>query len=75
MMDDQILVCVQCDESFTFSHRDQERFRQRGFDPPRRCPVCRQHKVRMDAANDGRDDRRRVRPRRRPNHHDELSYQ
>jgi hypothetical protein len=29
----------------------------------------------MDAANDGRDDRRRVRPRRRPNHHDELSYQ
>ena len=74
-MNDQTLYCVQCDGPFEFSFKDQVRFNQRGFDPPRRCPVCRQHKMRMDEMNERRDVRRRPRPRRRPRHHDALSYQ
>jgi hypothetical protein len=31
--------------------------------------------MRMDEGNESRDMRRRVRPRRRPRHHDALSYQ
>ena len=75
MMNDQILFCVQCDEAFTFSFGEQEKYRQRGFDPPRRCPACRQHRMRMDDVYSGREGRRRSRPRRRPYQDDEYSYQ
>jgi hypothetical protein len=64
-MKDAILFCVQCDAAFTFSSKDQERFLKRGFDPPRRCPLCRQHKIRMvDQTNDWKS-RRRANPRNR----------
>ena len=72
-MNDAILICVQCDEAFTFSGKDQERFLKRGFDPPHRCPVCRQHKVRMvDQSYDWRS-RRRANPRNRFWTDDDLS--
>jgi hypothetical protein len=73
-MNDQTLYCVQCDEPFTFSASDQEKFRQRGFDSPRRCPACRQHRVRMADAFHDHEGRRRNRPRRRPHHDDEHAY-
>ncbi len=73
-MKDQTLYCVQCDEPFAFSFRDQEKFSQRGFDPPRRCPACRQHRVRMEDTVHNRDGRGRNRPRRRPHHDEERAY-
>ncbi len=63
-MEDQILFCIQCDEPFTFSYEDQQRFHKRGFDPPRRCSSCRQHKVRMDAPQESRGLRRKGKARR-----------
>lgn len=74
MMNEQLLFCIQCDEPFAFSHEDQERYDRRGFDPPRRCPACRQHRVRMDDGDEGREGRRRTRPRRRRHWGDEMVY-
>ncbi|MDJ0856884.1 MAG: zinc-ribbon domain containing protein [Desulfobacterales bacterium] len=59
MMNDQILFCVQCEEPFAFNAIEQEKYRQRDFDPPRRCPTCRQHRMRTDDAHAGRNGRRR----------------
>jgi hypothetical protein len=38
---DQKIVCVQCHNNFTWSVMEQEFYRGKGFDPPKRCPVCR----------------------------------
>jgi len=73
-MKDQMLFCVQCDEPFTYSVKEQVRHSQQGFDSPRRCQVCRQHKVRMDDRQEGRDDRRKARPRRRSAYGEESSF-
>jgi hypothetical protein len=65
-MKDQMLFCVQCDEPFLFTVKEQLRHSRQGFDPPRRCPECRQHKVRLADEDDlPRGDRRaQRRPRR-----------
>lgn len=73
-MKDQMLFCVQCDEPFTYSVKEQMRHRQQGFDAPRRCQVCRQHKVRLDDRPEGRGDRRKARPRRRSVYGEEASF-
>lgn len=39
-----ILTCIQCDEDFEFSADEQEKYNQRGFDPPLRCSICRKNK-------------------------------
>ena len=58
-MKDQMLFCVQCDGPFMFTAKDQVRYSRRGFDPPRRCPECRQHKLRLaDGDEASRGDRR-----------------
>lgn len=49
-MKDQLLFCVQCDEAFMYTVKEQMRHERQGFDPPRRCPECRQHKVKLSAA-------------------------
>jgi hypothetical protein len=64
-MKDQMLFCVQCDEPFTYSVKEQIRHSQQGFDPPRRCQTCRQHKVRMENRSEGRGDRRKDKSRQR----------
>lgn len=65
-MKDQMLFCVQCDEPFLYSVNEQVRHSRQGFDPPRRCPACRQHKVRMAHDDDAsRGDRRAQRRSRR----------
>lgn len=73
-MKDQMLFCVQCDEAFTYSVKEQMRHNQQGFDAPRRCQTCRQHKVRMADGPESRADRRKVRPRRRSAYREESAY-
>jgi chaperonin cofactor prefoldin len=36
-----ILNCRQCGEDFVFSESEQEFYKEKGFDPPRRCKKCR----------------------------------
>ena len=50
---DQTLTCVDCGRDFAFSASEQEFFRERGFDPPKRCKDCRR------AKKERRDDRER----------------
>ena len=45
-METKIIACIQCDEEFEFTKKEQEKVRQKGFDPPRRCPQCRKNKSR-----------------------------
>jgi hypothetical protein len=73
-MKDQMLFCVQCDEPFTYSVKEQMRHSQQGFDAPRRCQTCRQHKVRMVDSPESRADRRKVRSRRRSDYGEESAY-
>jgi len=65
-MKDQLLFCVQCDEAFMYSVKEQMRHERQGFDPPRRCPECRQHKVKLDESESTpRNDRRSPKRSRR----------
>jgi hypothetical protein len=73
-MKDQMLFCVQCDEPFTYSVKEQMRHSQQGFDAPRRCQACRQHKVRMENRQEGRGDRRKVKTRQRFDYNEESSF-
>ena len=58
-MKDQMLFCVQCDEAFLYTVQEQTRHERQGFDPPRRCPQCRQHKVKLAGGDvSARGDRR-----------------
>ena len=43
-MESIIITCIQCEEEFEFTAKEQEKFQQRGFDPPLRCPICRKNK-------------------------------
>jgi hypothetical protein len=65
-MKDQMLFCVQCDEAFLYTVKEQIRHERQGFDPPRRCPECRQHKVKLDESDGSpRNDRRSPKRSRR----------
>ena len=49
------LTCIQCDSSFEYTVEEQRRHDSLGFDAPRRCPLCRKHKIRdSDFAPPGR---------------------
>ncbi|HEX8180710.1 MAG TPA: zinc-ribbon domain-containing protein [Pyrinomonadaceae bacterium] len=41
---DQQLMCADCRQEFTWSAGEQEYYRQKGFEPPRRCKPCREAK-------------------------------
>lgn len=43
-MPDQILTCSDCSSSFTFSEGEQSFFKDKGFNPPTRCPDCRRRR-------------------------------
>ena len=45
----EYLTCWQCGQEFLFSSREQKKYLQRGFDPPRRCPDCRKHRSRLSS--------------------------
>jgi hypothetical protein len=40
-MPDQTMTCRDCNTSFEFTEREQEFFKEKGFNPPVRCPDCR----------------------------------
>ena len=46
-METKIITCVQCENEFEFSIVEQKNFRERGFDPPKRCPSCRKKKSKV----------------------------
>ena len=59
-MEDMTMVCVQCEEEFEFSVLEQEKYEERGYDIPKRCPSCRKHKSRnLDSAEDRRQSNRK----------------
>ena len=43
------ITCIQCETEFEFTVKEQEKFQQRGFDPPLRCPICRKNKDKKTA--------------------------
>jgi hypothetical protein len=53
-MEDKTIVCYQCGESFIFKVSEQIRCLQNGFDEPKRCPACRQHKQKEKEAAESR---------------------
>jgi len=73
-MKDLMLFCMQCDEPFIYSVKEQERHARNGFDPPRRCEACRQHKVRMEASDSGRKCRRKPKPQRGSRYEKEMAF-
>ncbi len=40
-MSDEVIVCVECGRTFTWTYGEQEYYKQRGLDRPKRCPACR----------------------------------
>lgn len=47
-MESKFITCVQCENEFEFTAGEQKYFRDKGFDDPKRCPVCRRHKSRAN---------------------------
>lgn len=47
-MEDQILICIQCESEFAFTPDEQKRYERMGFDEPHRCPQCRKHKSKKE---------------------------
>jgi len=43
-MSEQRIQCADCGREFTFSAEEQDFFREKGFNPPKRCKECRQAK-------------------------------
>lgn len=39
---DKKIVCVECEKVFLFTAGEQEFYKGKGFDDPKRCKVCRQ---------------------------------
>lgn len=40
-MPDQTLECKDCGDDFTFSEKDQDFYKSKQFEPPKRCKPCR----------------------------------
>lgn len=40
-MPDQTITCVDCAQTFPFTERDQEFYKEKGFQTPKRCKPCR----------------------------------
>ena len=56
-MSEQRLTCADCGREFTFTAEEQEFFREKGFNPPKRCKECRQAK-KEQRGDDSRGNRR-----------------
>ena len=41
MMEKYIIVCIECGKNFEFSLSEQNRYREYGYAPPKRCKTCR----------------------------------
>ena len=40
-MSDEVIACIECGSAFTWSDGEQQYYRERGLDRPKRCPACR----------------------------------
>lgn len=57
-MADKTLVCKDCGTSFLFTEREQDFYREKGFDnEPQRCPSCRAAKKQQSRGGDRGGDR------------------
>ena len=52
-MSEQRITCADCGREFAFSAEEQAFFREKGFNPPKRCRECRQAK-KAQRGQDGR---------------------
>jgi hypothetical protein len=66
-MQDKIISCIQCNESFVFSAEESNRFSALGFDEPTRCPECRKKKSKGTKSEDSWKDKGRKKNSRRKN--------
>jgi len=41
-MEDKVLICQDCGKEFVWTLRQQQFYQQKGFQEPKRCPVCRE---------------------------------
>ena len=48
-MGEQRLTCAECGREFPFPEREQEFYREKGYQAPKRCGECRQAKRERDA--------------------------
>lgn len=56
-MEDKTIKCVDCGEDFAFTVREQEFYKEKGFNnEPKRCPDCR--KKRKSERRNNNNDRR-----------------
>jgi N-acetylglutamate synthase-like GNAT family acetyltransferase len=53
-MADKTLVCKDCEKEFVFTEGEQEFYKERGFDEPKRCSECR--KARKQQRNQDRSN-------------------
>jgi uncharacterized membrane protein YsdA (DUF1294 family)/DNA-directed RNA polymerase subunit RPC12/RpoP len=58
-MSDELVKCVDCGRTFTWSYGEQRYYKEHGLAPPKRCPACRSRR-RAEGAD------RRPRPARPP---------
>ena len=52
--DDRLMACADCGENFLWTAEEQEHYRAKGYDPPRRCKECRQAKKERNADRERR---------------------
>lgn len=52
-MSDEVIVCVDCKNEFTFTENEASFFASKGLVKPRRCKGCRQKRRDMKAADGG----------------------
>ncbi len=69
-MQDKIITCIQCNQSFVFSAEENHRFSALGFDEPTRCPDCRKKKSKGKKLEDSWRDKGRKKNSRRKNRED-----
>ena len=43
-MSDKLIECNYCGMTFTWTIKEQKRYEEKGFTPPRRCSTCRKNK-------------------------------
>ena len=53
-MENIVITCIQCQEDFDFSIKEQKKLKKKGFDAPLRCPHCRKNKSRHFQHNENR---------------------
>ena len=51
-MSEQRITCADCGRDFAFTAEEQAFFREKGYNPPKRCKECRQAKKEQRGVDD-----------------------